>query len=452
MWSDDSFFYCNNLKILSTKYTKNSPFEAFVGILKTCLDGVKFQSINFAPAYFLLMLLGTAINFCKSLAFAKVLGVSEFGYLALFNVFVSYGAILFQFGLLNGLNRELPVAIGRGENERSIRLRNMVLTSVFMMILLVFPLFAASLCWIKADAGVKVIYLAAYGGSAISVLYGFVTLELRGRQLLLPFSFIYVLQAVATLLIGIIAGRYFGLKGVIGAVFFGYIISIVIAMVFWIDNIRLARIELQDIKYLLRIGVPLVLSTFCYTFALSMDRLFIAKYFGMFELGKYQFASIIFIAGTAISSVVAQCVSPQILYNHGRGTEPGKNFSVVLKIMGGICAIFLLGWYPFVVGSGFLVERFFYKYSDVLPVMQIFYFSAGIKIMNMAGVMINVFNKQFMALVYTIIVTLVLFFAYLVAVKESASLITFAKIFLGGQIMFVGMNIGLGFWCVKKYR
>jgi O-antigen/teichoic acid export membrane protein len=414
--------------------------------------GVKFQSINFAPAYFLLMLLGTAINFCKSLAFAKVLGVSEFGYLALFNVFVSYGAILFQFGLLNGLNRELPVAIGRGENERSIRLRNMVLTSVLMVIVLLFPLFAASLWWVKADVGVKVICLAAYGGSAISVLYGFVALELRGRQLLLPFSVIYVIQAGATLLIGIIAGRYCGLNGVIVAVFLGYIISIVIAMVFWINNIRLTRIELQEIKYLLRIGVPLVLSTFCYTFALSMDRLFIAKSFGMFELGKYQFASIIFIAGTAVSGVVMQCVSPQILYNHGRGTEPGKNFSALLKIMGGICAIFLLGWYPFVVGSGFLVERFFCRYSDVLPIMQIFYFSASINIMNIVGVMINVFNKQFMALGYTIIVTLVLFFAYLVAVKANSSLITFAQIFLGGQMMFVGMNFGLSYWCVKRFR
>ena len=421
-------------------------------IKKKFYRGIKFQSINFTPAYFLLMFLGSAINLCKSLAFAKILGVSEFGYLALFNVFVSYGVILFQFGLLNGLNRELPVAIGRGENERSIRLRNMVLTSVLMLIVLLFPFFAASLWWLKADIGIKIIYLAAYGGSAISVLYGFVALELRGRQLLLPFSFIYVVQAGATLLIGVIAGRYFGLKGVIAAVFFGYIISIVIAISFWIGNIRLTRIELQEIRYLLRIGVPLVLSTFCYTFALSMDRLFIAKCFGMFELGKYQFASIIFIAGTAVSNVVTQCVSPQILYNHGKGTEPGKNFSVVLKIMGGVCAIFLLGWYPFVVGSGFLVERFFYKYSDVLPVMQIFYFAAGVKIINMAGVMINVFNKQFMALGYTIIVTLVLFFAYFMAVKESASLITFAQIFLLGQIMFVGMNTGLGYWCVKRCR
>ncbi|QTA93606.1 lipopolysaccharide biosynthesis protein [Desulfonema magnum] len=415
-------------------------------------SGVKLQSVNFTSAYFLLMFLGSAINLCRSLTFAKILDVNDFGYLALFNTFVSYGTILFQFGLLNGLNRELPVALGRGENERAIRLRNMVLTLVLMVIMLLFPLFAATLWWIKADIGVKIIYLAAYGGSAISVLYGFVTLELRGRQLLLPFSFIYVLQAVATLLIGIIAGFYCGFKGVIASVFLGYIISIVIAMIFWIGNIHLTRIKFQEIKYLLHIGVPLVLSTFCFTFALSMDRLFIAKYLGMFELGKYQFASVIFIAGTAVSGVVAQCVSPQILYNYGKGTDPEKNFSVLLKIMGGICVISLLGWYPFIVSLNFLLERFFCKYFDTLPILKIFYFSASITIMNVVGVMINVFNKQFMALGYTVIVTSVLFFAYLLAVKTNSSLITFSKIFLFGQIMFVVMNTGLSYWCIKKYK
>ena len=116
-------------------------------MLKSYLDGAQFQSINFTPLYFPLMLLGTVIGFGKSLAFAKVLTVNDFGCLALFNIGVSYGAILFQFGLLNGLNRELPVAIGRGENERAINLRNMVVTCVSILPVIFFAFFLAVFFW-----------------------------------------------------------------------------------------------------------------------------------------------------------------------------------------------------------------------------------------------------------------------------------------------------------------
>ena len=247
-------------------------------------------------------------------------------------------------------------------------------------------------------------------------------------------------------------GLYWGLKGVITAVFLSYILAIAIALKFWINHIRIARLQIKEIKYLLRIGIPLVVSTFCYTAVLSMDRLFITKYFGVFELGQYQFAYLVFIAGTALSGIVAQWIGPQIMYNHGRGLEPAMSFSLVLSLIGGIVLTLLICWYPFVLVSGFLVERFFPRYLEALPLLQIFYFAGGLTVMNLAGGMINVFNKQFLAMVWTIAVTLVLFLCYLAAARLKAPMLTFAEIFLAGQILFVVMNVGLGIWCVKKIK
>ena len=247
-------------------------------------------------------------------------------------------------------------------------------------------------------------------------------------------------------------GLYWGLKGVIAAVFLSYIVTIAIASKFWIHHIRIARLQVKEIKYLLRIGIPLVLSTFCYTAVLSMDRLFITKYFGVFELGQYQFAYLVFIAGAAFAGIVAQWIGPQIMYNHGRGLEPARSFAVILSIMGGTLLTLLICWYPFVLVSGFLVERFFPRYVGALPLLQIFYFAGGLAVMNLAGGMINIFNKQFLAMMWTIAVTLVLFLCYLTAARLKVPMITFAEIFLAGQILFVVMNLGLGIWCVKKVQ
>ena len=205
-------------------------------------------------------------------------------------------------------------------------------------------------------------------------------------------------------------------------------------------------------KYLLRIGVPLVLSTSCYTFALSMDRLFIAKNFGAFELGLYQFASIVFLLGSSLAGIIAQWMSPQILFNHGRGTEPAKSFSLVLSLMGGIAALFLVGYYPFSIFASILIERFFPRYVDAIPFLAIFYFAASLTVINLSGVMINVLNKQLVSLGWTIFVTLVLFMSYLITSWLNVSLIVYAGIFLSGQILFVSMNIGLGFWFVRKVK
>ena len=145
--------------------------------------------------YFLIMVAASAITVAKSLVFAKILSVEDFGYLALYTLVVSYGTILLPLGLVNGLNREFPVLLGTGDEVNAIRLRNGALTLVALIaLLLLIPYLVSSYVYSDAEK-VLWILITAYFSIMVGVVYQVVSLELRGRQLILEFSLVYLLQA-----------------------------------------------------------------------------------------------------------------------------------------------------------------------------------------------------------------------------------------------------------------
>ncbi len=403
--------------------------------------------------YFILMAAGSVVAIGKNLMFAKILSVSAFGYLALFNIAVSFGTNFIHLGLLNGLNRELPVALGRGEEERAVLLRNMVITALaFLLLLFLVPYTAAVFIWAGEDLKVKTILLIASLAVTVKILYQITALELRGRQMLVPFSLIYLLQGLFTLGAGIVGGIYWGLKGVVVAVVLGSVVAVATAWYIWLDRMRFVRLDFKEIKYLLRIGVPLLVSLLCASFIFSMDRLFVAGLFGFETLGHYQFAALVFTAGQMLAGIIGQWVTPQVLYDHGRGVSPKKNFYRVITIMGVILGIFLIGWYPFAVAAGFLIERFFPRYLEAISYLNIFYLAAGFTTINLTGVVLNALNRQRLIMIGVVFVTIVLVLSYLIAGWLEAPLIAFAWIFLSGQVLLVGVNLWLVYRCLRQER
>ena len=437
------------LKDLHTLVQRSEYQEAPAALLPQHLAGMQAWFSRSTPVYFLLMATGSAISIGKNLVFAKVLSVDAFGYLALFNVMTTYGASSLHLGLLNGLNREFPVAIGQGGKDRAIYLRNMVCTALVYLLAAASILYSVAVLWAARDLQMRAVLMAVLLAASASIAYQLVALELRARQLLVPFSLICLIQGILTLGVGVLSGLRWGLNGVIAAVILGNVAVVAIAWTFWLDRFRLVRVQIQEIKYLLRIGVPLLLSTLCVGFMLSMDRLFVVKVFGVSELGQYQFAALITTAGQALAGIVGMWVVPKVLYDHGRGISPQRNFYRVLTIMGAIMGAFLIAWYPFVAVASSLVERFFPRYVSSVPLLNFFFLAAGFTTINLAGVILNALNRQRLLLAGTISVTVALFVSYFIASRSNASLVTFAKIFLWGQILTVGVNLGLASWGLR---
>jgi O-antigen/teichoic acid export membrane protein len=396
------------------------------------------------------MIAGSAISIAKNLAFAKVLPVDAFGLLSLFKVISTYGASILNIGLVNGLNRELPVSLGRGNEERAANLRNMVITFLTFFMIPVSVLYSAVVWFGAPSLQIRGILIGALVAAVVSLAYQITTLELRSRQLQVYFALVYVIQSVLILGIGVLAGTWYGVIGIMAAVILGNVGSTAVVWIFWLRDFQLVCVRVQEFKYLLSIGVPLLLSSLGGSFILTMDRLFIARAFGTFELGQYQFAALIVTGGRVLAGAIGMWIMPKILYDHGRGLSPARNLCRLLLIMGGILAIFLIALYPSVGIVSILIERFFPKYIPALPLLSPLFLSAGFITANVAGFMLNALNRQRLGLSANAFVAVLLFISYIVASQRGASLRSFAVIFMGGQILAMCSNLALVLWCLRE--
>lgn len=404
-------------------------------------------------AYFFLMGAGSILMLARNLVFAKLLTVAAFGYLALVNVIGSYGAVVFNVGLLNGLGRELPVALGRGEEAQAVYLRNLVLSTIIGIITVcAIPYLLVTIWWAGKELITRYVLWAAYAIAAVIVFYQFAALELRGRQLLVPFALIVLIQAAFTFIAGIFGALLWGLLGAIIAVLLGYGLATGLAWRFWIHGLRWERLQWSKLHPLFHIGIPLLLSTLCVTLIQSMDRFFVVRYFGIESLGHYHFAGVILTGGQILSGIVVQWVSPQILYAHGQGVTPEANYRRVLVIMATILAFFLVTAYPVTATCSFLVARFFPPYVAGIPFIGVFYLSAGFMVINLASVILNALNRQGLILAGTAGTFSVMFTAYVLAGVNGLPILAFAWIFLGGQVLLVAVLTILTYGCVRRER
>jgi O-antigen/teichoic acid export membrane protein len=407
--------------------------------------------LSSATLYFFLMGVGSVLMLTRNLVFARFLKVSEFGYLSLVSLVGSYGAVIFNLGLLNGLNRELPVTLGQGDEARAVYLRNLVLSTVIgLVIICALPYFLSAYWWAGRDIKTRYILWAAYAIAALVMLYQFVTLELRGRQLLIPFAQIVLVQATFTIVAGLIGAMFWGLPGAVVALVLGYAMAVGVALRFWIRDLRWEPMQWSALRPLLGIGIPLLLSSLCIMLIQSMDRFFIIYYFGIENLGYYQFAGIILVGGQILAGIVAQWVSPKILYHHGRGVTPATNYRKILMIMGVVLAFFLATAYPFSSACAYLVARFFPLYENAISFIGIFYLTAGFMVINLAGVILNALNRQGLILVSTLATLVVLLTAYMLVGTNQLPILTFAWILLGGQVMITLTHTLLAYRCVRK--
>ena len=82
--------------------------------------------------YFILMGAAVCISFLRNMLFGYSLDPSGMGYYSIVITVSSYGVLL-QLGLMNGLNRELPVALGQGKKERNLNLVGETTSSVILI-------------------------------------------------------------------------------------------------------------------------------------------------------------------------------------------------------------------------------------------------------------------------------------------------------------------------------
>ncbi len=279
-------------------------------------------------------------------------------------------SIFLQAGLINGLNLELPSALGKGETDRANAMAGTAytitaITSLFAIIagLLIFIFYNGS------DDKFR------YGILAISVLVclgyyqSYLTSTFRSKSSFEKLSLIQLSEGLvnlATLFLVI----YFYYYGMIFKVIIVTLIS-----VFLLHLNRPMKViftwNILELKRLLKVGIPIFGLVCLDSFTVTIDRLFLIKYSDMTNVGLYSFSMYSMTLFSLFSVSVSTYIYPRMTYSYGQNGDKAILWKYVKKIT----SILFLAQTPFLIIGYFVIPHalllFFPNYAACAIPMQI---------------------------------------------------------------------------------
>lgn len=308
-------------------------------------------------------------RFLAYLVAAKLLGPTVYGLWNGLLLLLTNGIYYGHLGVLNAMNREIPLSHGRGD-ETGIQ---PVVDVSFTMALLCSSLLAVAclLASFSASDPTNALGLRLLAPLVVlEQLQYFYELVLRSHGL---FRAVAVQQVLlAGLLLSVVLGLTW-LAGFSGFLW-GHIIVFFVVVVFltWKSPVRpRLRFDRRQVVSLARIGFPIMVAGLAYGMLTSLDRLMVLSFLGKTQLGYYSLAFMAYGTMMLIPRSVSLMVYPRMAREYGRTGDPRALKSLVYRplallvvvMVPALAAVYLLGpWF---------IERFLPRYVPGIPAFRL---------------------------------------------------------------------------------
>lgn len=304
------------------------------------------------------------------------------------SIFQGYAAF-FGFGVLNGMNRELPHALGRKDNKKAYDLAANGLGFVSILAILYFAL---GICFLVVftDNFYYKISVVALVSKLIIGLFG-VYLEGTFRSNV-DFDKLSKATWVSTLVRLVTCPLIFlGFEG-----FLIYMVLFDLSKTFLLFYWRPIRVKIQVnlsiLETMIKVGMPIFIATYLGSLIDTIPRLFILKEGGEIALGL--FAPVIMLVGIfeQFSGAMMSYVYPKFMFRYGEGEAIGSIYKSNLKIIAVVSTSLLVLMIPMFFALNYFVILF-PKYKDSEPYLRIAIFLAPLVTHNLTGVIFVVLKK-----------------------------------------------------------
>jgi len=334
------------------------------------------------PAYLALMATAAALAFVKGFTFARLLGPRDFAYYAVLDLVVSYGAYAGTFGLLEGLNREIPVLIGGGDDRQARTLSAHAGGAIGVLSLLALAVYVPAAWWLAGDD--RRLAAALSLGGALAVVNNmslFTVLLLLAQRRSIAFAGVMTLKNGAVLgLGGLLAASGFGLWGAIG----GEIAAVTGVVVFAaltlgvIPGLRLGWTS--GLARTFAVGVPMMFGALVRNLGRNLDRLVVGGALGVTLFGQYSFAMLLVYGGIVVLNPLVQYVTPRLCHAVGAGAPLAAQRRKIDLVMAVLVPLAALAYVPF----GLAVDRYgaswFPGFEVGLGLMRLLYFAGVLEL------------------------------------------------------------------------
>lgn len=300
---------------------------------------------------------------------ARLMGPTEYGLWNLLSLVPVYGTII-QFGVLNGMNREVPYFFGAKEPERVQIIRHTTYTVVVGTALVAFiALMVAGILIPDSKIGFPLLLLS--GGLLFAQqIYLYFQIYLKSAKHFILISAQQLLFVPILVLIALPTTILWGLSGYIAALTFSMILtSIWIAK--RIEHRNQFNVDWQEARHLAKIGFPIMVTGLLYGLLTSVDRWVIVTFLGTTQLGYYTLAIITLRMITMFPLVISQQIYPRLAEAYGASRDITKLKSLLVQQL----ALSVVIMAPLVIGIYFffppLITRFLSEYAPGIDSMRV---------------------------------------------------------------------------------
>lgn len=399
--------------------------------------------------YVFLMGSATGLAFIRTLVFGAYLKPEMMGYYFIVTTIAGYGAFL-QFGLLSGLNRELPVRLGRGEDRFYSDLVGQTTVTVVLLQVIGIAIYYGVLTTIEfKESSVKDAFFLAGLLPLAASLNQMIMLRLRAEQRILSFSSLKVINSLGILVLGIAGIKYLGYRGAIFTIVLVHISSFIIVSKVFLMPANYFVFRFNDICYLVRIGFPMMIAGLLINLQMSMDRLFLMKNVSPAEIGIYQIGILPLTFGVVTGSIVNQYVGPKLLYRYGENRSLNYVFDRSLKVSLMIIGVMVLFLPTVPALARFVIDHWLPDYKASVSLILIFYIGTIFTSGNIVGVVIIAANRQILALYQAGILAGFSFVGYVIVSRYYLSVEWYAYVNIITQIISFLVNTSICFYVVK---
>jgi O-antigen/teichoic acid export membrane protein len=276
---------------------------------------------------------------------------------------------VFRLGLVNGMGRELPFALGRGDQPRARRIASTSQVASAAGSVLVAVTFGVLLA-VRWDEGwtwrVAIACMAIVGGATFYQTY--LQATFRSDSDFGRLARVHWVQAGLGLLLP--ASVY--VFGFAGLCVHTAVQAVVVALLahFWRPLVVPSRFDPALARELVAIGLPLFLSGYLQTLASGFDRVILLRSVGVQAVGLYAPAVAVIAAMAIVPGAIATYVYPRMSYALGQGRTPLEMRRTAIHAglvsMAAGVPLAVAGW----VAAPPVIERFFPAYVASIPAVR----------------------------------------------------------------------------------
>jgi O-antigen/teichoic acid export membrane protein len=276
------------------------------------------EFVGFGGSTFLLQ----ASRVGSGLIVAAMLGPVTWGTWYVLNLIIAYGSLT-HLGALNGMNREVPAALGRGDGEGANALRHSALGVTLVgtgtaSALLLFT-FVATMPGFVAVTDITLMLILLWAHQA----FDYVSVSLKSTTRFVALSKLQTVSSLIHPFLTIGGAAALGLHGFI----LGQVIAFgLVCLIAWraVGVEFSARLDPRRARSLVRIGFPIMLVGLVYALFTTVDRWVVTAFLGTESLGHYSLAIMAFGAVGLLPQVVAQQYYPRVAHAWAARGDTGE--------------------------------------------------------------------------------------------------------------------------------